>query len=322
VLFIDEAQNLSDSALETVRLLSNFEASDRKLFQIILSGQSELARRLRHPGLAQLSQRIAVMTGLRRLPEAEVSHYIAHRLEVAGYQGPEIFTPAAVALIAQRSQGIPRNINNICFNAMSLACATQQKRIGPKVVREALSDLSPDWAFEQPCTYGPITPTVASKPFSLRWIKDNVVSNRTAQTAVLSALLGSWATYFGAHGTSTVHSSPLSDPGTVNAENIFGPASSSDRAVINRASGSPPTNSSDASDFFTYVVRRDDTIWELCVRSLGRYDDAVVAELRRLNPNLIDFNRIEIGQEIRLPRVPRRGMFTGETSVDARDRDN
>src|SRR6266576_4044936 len=65
VVFIDEAQNLTDETLETVRLLSNFEASNRKLIQIVLSGQLELARRLKNPLLGQLSQRITVLTGLK-----------------------------------------------------------------------------------------------------------------------------------------------------------------------------------------------------------------------------------------------------------------
>src|SRR6202171_1143031 len=149
VVFVDEAQNLSDSALETVRLLSNFEATNQKLFQIVLSGQPELARRLKNPRLAQLSQRIAVLTELKRLPAAETFQYIHHRLEIAGYDGPEVFTSSAVALIAKASQGIPRNINNICFNAMSLACAMGCKRIGPEIVREALNDLSLDCLVEK-----------------------------------------------------------------------------------------------------------------------------------------------------------------------------
>src|SRR5437870_12893391 len=56
VLFIDEAQNLSDSVLETVRLLSDFEAPDRKLLQIVLAGQPELEQRLMRPGLTQLGR--------------------------------------------------------------------------------------------------------------------------------------------------------------------------------------------------------------------------------------------------------------------------
>src|SRR5580704_9181733 len=101
VVFIDEAQNLSDSALETVRLLSNFEATDRKLFQIVLAGQPELARKLKNPRLAQLSQRIAVLTGLKNLTPLETSQYVHHRLEIAGYEGPEVFTSSSVALIAK-----------------------------------------------------------------------------------------------------------------------------------------------------------------------------------------------------------------------------
>src|SRR6201982_3392460 len=64
VVFIDEAQNLSHEALETVRLLSDFEAPDRKLLQIILAGQPELSERLFRPGLEQLRQRIAIQTRL------------------------------------------------------------------------------------------------------------------------------------------------------------------------------------------------------------------------------------------------------------------
>src|SRR4030088_2160750 len=87
VVFIDEAQNLSDSVLETVRLLSDFEAPDRKLLQIILAGQPELAQRLSRPGLAQLRQRIAIQARLDPLPAAEVVCYVHHRLQGAGYEG-------------------------------------------------------------------------------------------------------------------------------------------------------------------------------------------------------------------------------------------
>jgi general secretion pathway protein A len=166
VVFIDEAQNLSDSALETVRLLSNFEASDRKLFQIVLAGQPELARKLKNPRLAQLSQRIAVLTGLSHLPEAETVQYIYHRLQVAGYEGPDVFTPTSVASIAKASRGIPRNINNICFNAMSLACAMGCKRIGPEIVQEAMNDLSLNSFVEKSRILRRPTPTVTSTSWS------------------------------------------------------------------------------------------------------------------------------------------------------------
>jgi general secretion pathway protein A len=301
VVFIDEAQNLSDSALETVRLLSNFEASDRKLFQIVLAGQPELARRLKNPRLAQLSQRIAVLTGLKRLPASETFQYIHHRLEIAGYDGPEVFAPGAVALIAKVSQGIPRNINNICFNAMSLACAMGSKRIGPEIVQEALNDLSLDCVVQKSRLLRPLTPTLSSIPqFSLKWLRDNVFASRTVQTAVLSALLGGLATYLGAHtAPGTLHSVAASNLGAESA------AQQPAKFVNTELDGSARSDrDSESSRFFTYVVQPNDTIWNLCVWSLGRYDDTAVAELRKLNPDLNDVNRIEVGQQIRLPVRP------------------
>jgi general secretion pathway protein A len=301
VVFIDEAQNLSDSVLETVRLLSNFEATDRKLFQIVLAGQPELARRLRNPRLAQLSQRIAVLTGLQCLPASETFQYIHHRLEVAGYDGPEVFTSGSVALIAKASQGIPRNINNICFNAMSLACAMGSKKIGPEIVQEALNDLSLDCLVEKSRILHPRNPTLTTTPqFSLRWLRDNLFLSRTVQTAVLSALLGGLATYLGAHtGTGVLGSSPTADLNSQSAEQQPATVAATQLDGSARSGGD-----SDSSRFFTYVVQPNDTIWNLCVWSIGRYDETAVAELRKLNPDLSDVDRIEVGQQIRLPVGP------------------
>ena len=118
VLIVDEAQNLDDSVLETIRLLSNFETSHTKLLQIVLAGQSQLGEKLRQKQLAQLLQRITVVKHLEALSLEETAGYIRHRLKVAGHCGGALFEPEAVALIAERSQGIPRNINKICFDAL------------------------------------------------------------------------------------------------------------------------------------------------------------------------------------------------------------
>jgi general secretion pathway protein A len=298
VVFIDEAQNLSDSALETVRLLSNFEATDRKLFQIVLAGQPELARKLKNPRLAQLSQRIAVLTGLKHLSAPETSQYVHHRLEIAGYEGPEVFTSSSVALIAKASQGIPRNINNICFNAMSLACAMGCRRIGPEIVQEALNDLSLDCLVEKSGMLGRRPPTLTdARRFSLGWLRDKVFTSRTVQTAILSALLGSLATYLGAHtATGVTRSFPAVTLGSESAAQRPATLAATQLEGSARAGGD-----ADSSRFFTYVVQPNDTIWNLCVWSLGHYDETAVAELRKLNPDLSNVDRIEVGQEIRLP---------------------
>jgi general secretion pathway protein A len=87
VVVIDEAQNLDDSVLETVRMLSNFETPEAKLLQVVLVGQPALADKLAKPQLAQLRQRISIITHFPLLRGDEVEKYIQHRLRIAGYKG-------------------------------------------------------------------------------------------------------------------------------------------------------------------------------------------------------------------------------------------
>ena len=141
IAVVDEAQNLDVSVLETVRLLSDFETPRAKLLHIILTGQPELADRLASAALLQLRQRISHLVRLEPLNAAEVNRYIDHRLRLAGYSGAPLFTAEARAAIAQRSEGIPRTINNLCFNALSLGCALQRRSIGADILAEVSADL-------------------------------------------------------------------------------------------------------------------------------------------------------------------------------------
>jgi len=141
IVVIDEAQNLEPAVLETVRLLSNFETPRAKLLQIILAGQPELATKLASPSLSQLRQRIASFNGLDPLAPEEVARFIDHRLHVARYQGPLLFSDKAKAMIAGLSEGIPRKINSLCFGALSLAWALGKKTIDVEIVLEVLRDL-------------------------------------------------------------------------------------------------------------------------------------------------------------------------------------
>lgn len=140
IIVIDEAQNLEPSVLETVRLLSDFETPKAKLLQIVLAGQPELADKLARPSLNQLRQRISLLSRLDPLPFNEVERYIEHRLRVAGYTGEAIFTPGARKVIHELSEGIPRSINNYCFNALSLACALRKTTIDADIMQEVAND--------------------------------------------------------------------------------------------------------------------------------------------------------------------------------------
>ncbi|MGA8075013.1 MAG: AAA family ATPase [Candidatus Acidiferrales bacterium] len=150
VLIIDEAQNLDASTLETIRLLSDFETSHAKLIQIVLAGQPQLIETLLRPNLSQLRQRIAILTNLEPLCASETSQYIEHRLRAAGSSNGAIFTSEAVALIAERSHGIPRSINNLCFNALQAGYSEGCDTIDARIVQAVAEKLDLESLFGQP----------------------------------------------------------------------------------------------------------------------------------------------------------------------------
>ncbi|HEY1470005.1 MAG TPA: N-acetylmuramoyl-L-alanine amidase [Candidatus Acidoferrum sp.] len=142
VLIVDEAQNLDDSVLETIRLLSNFETTNTKLLQIVLAGQPQLGEKLAQPHLAQLLQRITMVKYLEPLSPEETAGYISHRLKVAGHRGDSLFEPDAIALIAEQSRGIPRIINKLCFRSLLEGYARDCSPISSDIVEKAQAKLN------------------------------------------------------------------------------------------------------------------------------------------------------------------------------------
>lgn len=140
VLIVDEAQNLPAEALESIRLLSNFETSKDKLLQIIMVGQPELSTRLDSQELRQLKQRIALRHHLRPLTSKESEEYIVNRLQVANGD-PGIFVPAALGAMYIYSKGIPRVVNVLGDNALLTAYALGKKRVDELIIREVAEDL-------------------------------------------------------------------------------------------------------------------------------------------------------------------------------------
>src|SRR5918994_3685556 len=141
-LLIDEAQKLSDDALESLCDLSNLETAQEKLIQIVLVGQPELIVKLSKPSLQRIKQRIALHHQTRALSFAtEAEHYIRHRLRTAGYEGPEIFNKKALEAIWSYSSGTPRLINTLCDNALVLASRAGRKRISAYVITKVAARL-------------------------------------------------------------------------------------------------------------------------------------------------------------------------------------
>jgi len=139
-LLIDEAQDLDARVLEELRLLSNLETGTQKILQIVLAGQPELERKLAQAELRQLRQRIALHVRLRTLSPAEVGAYVRARLELAGARDVTIFTPDALARVAEVTQGIPRVVNVLCDACLVTGYASETRPITRAVVDEAWAD--------------------------------------------------------------------------------------------------------------------------------------------------------------------------------------
>jgi len=140
VLIVDEAQSLPLDILEEIRLLANIETNDEKLLSVIIAGQPELAARLNDRALRQFKQRVALRCELRPLTAQETAAYIVGRIRAAGGVAAEVFTRQAVALMHERSAGIPRTISVIADNALLAGYAAGQRPVGVSLVEEICRD--------------------------------------------------------------------------------------------------------------------------------------------------------------------------------------
>lgn len=139
LLIIDEAQKLTDEALEEVRMLSNLQSDEHHLIQIMLVGQPELRAKLKKPANSAFAQRIAVNFFLPGLNKEETQSYIQFRLEKAGGRA-DIFCPDAVSMIYEASGGIPRSINLLCDSALVYGYGYELKNIDTDVIKQVIAD--------------------------------------------------------------------------------------------------------------------------------------------------------------------------------------
>jgi type II secretory pathway predicted ATPase ExeA len=149
VALVDEAHAMPRASLEQIRLLSNLETGKHKLLQIVLVGQPELDGLLAGTGMRQLKDRITHHFRLDPMQPGETAEYLRFRLRAAGYRGPDLFTPPAVARIARASGGLTRRINLLADKALLAAYTRGQHLIGRRQVDAAIRDaaypLPRDW---------------------------------------------------------------------------------------------------------------------------------------------------------------------------------
>ena len=136
IVIIDEAHSIKDERIfEAIRLLLNFQRTDKFLLTLLLLGQPELKEKIETN--KQLDQRISIKSYLGPFNEEDTNNYLRHRMAVAG-NDEEIFDPEAVKTIFSRSGGIPRKINRICDLSLLVGMGKNIKNIDNEIVNEAL----------------------------------------------------------------------------------------------------------------------------------------------------------------------------------------
>ena len=292
VVVIDEAQNLSDAVLERVRLLTNFETSRGKLMHIVLSGQPQLTEKLLQPSLVQLRQRLSTICRLDALTNEETEAYINHRLRLAGYQGESLFTKEALCQIAEASQGIPRTINNLCFNALSLCCAHKSRLVDISMVAEAMADLRlTRQSLEVSSANSELAAAQPPRTKAQALIQKVVHASALLLVFCFFVILGlTGFRYFQSRTTYDARSlSPKGSPALVRAP---------------PATKTGPTSATTAVQGvgpILITVESGQTLKDISYQYLGGYDRLRLQHIQALNPALIDPDHIEVGQKILLP---------------------
>jgi len=142
IVVIDEAQSLSPTLLDEVRMLTAFERDGRRLVQIILCGQPMLLNTLKTEPMYALNERITRRVVLTPLSEAEVEAYIYHRLAIAGGADKITFDRDALKLIAELSRGLPRRVNVLTDRTLQEGRIDGVTRITPVLVKRAAKALA------------------------------------------------------------------------------------------------------------------------------------------------------------------------------------
>jgi general secretion pathway protein A len=150
VLVVDEAQMVSFDVLEEIRELLSLQTSREKLLQIVLCGQPEIEAKLGGMKLPDGESFVAVRCHTEPLSLKDTHEYVQHRLRVACARSDALFAPEAVDAIHRHTNGIPRLINLLCAQALSLAASGHAARVLPYMVDEAAAKIC-SGALTPPC---------------------------------------------------------------------------------------------------------------------------------------------------------------------------
>ena len=141
VFILDEGQLLADrlELLQEFRVLLNYTIGDTFLLTFIFSGQSELEGTMKR--LPEFYQRLPVRYFLHSMDLVDTGRMLEHRIKVAGYTGPRLFTDDAVKEIYRYARGIPRVICSVADLTLVIGHSRSVRQIHDREVFMAIRDM-------------------------------------------------------------------------------------------------------------------------------------------------------------------------------------
>jgi general secretion pathway protein A len=330
LLVFDEAQTIPEAVLEEIRLLSNFETPEVKLIEIILAGQPELAAQLDSPRYEPLGQRALVRAHIGPLDKEEVRRCVEHRLRVAGRE-KRIFSRRALRLAAEASQGIPRKVNAVCFEALGSAFAAGRNRVGEPEIRSAAMaagmalplqnagwPVAPvGWAaalaaivlFAGAARFAGGASAIERALLRANWLPRGVSAappvERTPTVAVADATPE--PTPAGAESSASEAGASVPAPSTDRPYASADPADSREASAPEataRSGGARPKEARAQPAAERVQVRRGQTLRSIALRTYGRWNPKVWDYIHQANPSLVSPDMLRAGQVLLLPPRP------------------
>jgi len=313
VIIIDDAHNISLEAIEELRLLSNLETSRSKLLQIVIVGQPELKAKLRSKVIRQINQRIVVSSQISTLTEEESLRYIDHRLKIVGSGNSEIFTDEALSLICRYAKGIPRAINILCSNALSVGYSLSEKRISASAVRKIRreKDILTGERSPKPCSkmkrnlsrkiaYAFLAFAIFAMVmfFNKDYVKHLLTEQKLKNVAELSSLRDKDETSK-PKGKRHVVLEPV--PTTPNPEVKSGSPETPQTATSSATTMNQPDTGIRVKKIVE--VKVGTTLSLLALKYYKEANTTLIDHILKLNPDITDPNLILVNQKIKIPEI-------------------
>ncbi len=142
LLVVDEAQNLTQRAVEELRMLSNFQLGSQSVLQTFLIGQPEFRDILQGADMLQLRQRIIASCHISPMDREETQGYVEHRLHCVGAkEGSPAIDNAAFDAIFAASGGVPRRINSLCDRLLLAGFLAGKRQFNGDDVKEVAHEI-------------------------------------------------------------------------------------------------------------------------------------------------------------------------------------